>query len=163
MNKTQTFLALRNQGLSDEEIASAHHVKLSYVRWLLYQTTPEARAAQKAYRATDRRKETERRHRQTAKGRASKKRRDAAFHRRHRFRLKLAEKYRMTPGDWDRMIVTQAGRCDACSIPMLKPHVDHNHSTGAVRGLICSPCNVVAGFIENERAAKVQAYLQRYE
>jgi len=163
MNMTQTFLDLRNQGLSDDDIASRHRVPRWKVRFLLSQTTPEARAAQKAYRATDRRKETEQRHRKTAKGRESAKRRSAAFHRRHRFRLKLAERYQMTPGDWDRMLVTQAGRCDACSAPMLKPHVDHNHSTGAVRGLVCSPCNVVAGFIENGRVAKVQAYLQRYQ
>ena len=33
--------------------------------------------------------------------------------------------------------------------------VDHNHITGAVRGLLCQPCNVLVGYVEE--ADKLQA------
>ena len=46
-------------------------------------------------------------------------------------------------------LVAQHGRCAICSLPVKRPCLDHNHSTGAIRGTLCSGCNAVLGKIEN--------------
>lgn len=44
------------------------------------------------------------------------------------------------------------GLCKICKVPMSMTsrrkdscHVDHNHKTGLIRGLLCSMCNVAIG------------------
>jgi len=55
--------------------------------------------------------------------------------------------------DMVRLVLLQQGKCAVCNRPFsdetkgMKPHVDHNHETGKVRGLLCGPCNTVEGFI----------------
>ncbi len=44
-------------------------------------------------------------------------------------------------------------RCEICNeLPTTsrggRLHFDHDHKTGAFRGWICSPCNLIVGFIE---------------
>jgi hypothetical protein len=36
-----------------------------------------------------------------------------------------------------------------CKLPLLKPVLDHDHGTGAVRGVLHNGCNAVLGKIEN--------------
>jgi len=59
-------------------------------------------------------------------------------------RAVLKKKYGMTPGDYSQMWKKQKGRCVICKQPV-KLHVDHNHKTGKVRGLLCSNCNTALG------------------
>lgn len=47
----------------------------------------------------------------------------------------------MTLEDWWALLIAQSGRCAICCDPMTSPHVDHNHATEAVRGLLCDHCN----------------------
>ena len=42
----------------------------------------------------------------------------------------------------------QEGKCKICGINMNKPQVDHDHKTGAYRGLLCIPCNNGLGIYE---------------
>jgi hypothetical protein len=42
---------------------------------------------------------------------------------------------------FDHYVERQEGRCPICEWPLAKPVVDHDHRTGAVRGLLCGPCN----------------------
>lgn len=49
---------------------------------------------------------------------------------------------------------TQAGRCALCGMPLgsrapLDPVLDHDHETGAVRGVLHRGCNSLLGKIEN--------------
>ena len=48
----------------------------------------------------------------------------------------------------------QGGVCDLCRLPMSSPVavLDHNHSTGAVRGSLHRGCNSLLGKVENNAA-----------
>ena len=56
----------------------------------------------------------------------------------------LKTKYGLTPEDYDRMLEDQAGGCAICGKPPrpdISLHVDHDHETGRIRGLLCFTCN----------------------
>ncbi|PSM39982.1 recombination endonuclease VII [Streptomyces dioscori] len=53
-------------------------------------------------------------------------------------------KYGLTPAELDAMIAEQQGICCIClSAPA--GHVDHDHETGRVRGVLCFSCNAALG------------------
>lgn len=68
-------------------------------------------------------------------------------------RMSLRKLYGMTVGDYDEKLKAQQGRCAICGAD--EPNgpgkknghfmVDHDHKTGAIRGLLCSNCNVLLG------------------
>jgi hypothetical protein len=67
----------------------------------------------------------------------------------------LVRKYGVTLSDYDRMLAAQGGRCAICQCEESTQHncvfhVDHCHSTGAVRGLLCRGCNHVLGHIKDD-------------
>jgi len=73
---------------------------------------------------------------------------------------RLWAKYRLRPEDYDRMFIAQGGRCGICGDPFSSPtagHVDHDHATGVVRGLLCRPCNLALGFLRDNSASAVEA------
>lgn len=79
--------------------------------------------------------------------------------------MKLRIQYGMTSQEWDALHEAQGGRCAICRRPSLdgKPlRVDHDHKTGAVRGLLCSPCNTGLGQFQDEpkRLEKAAEYLR---
>lgn len=69
-------------------------------------------------------------------------------------RTQLLRRYGMTRADYDAMLAAQDGRCAICR--KVETHkdrrgnvtrlaIDHDHSTGAVRALLCHACNVALG------------------
>mgnify|MGYP001382640886 CR=1 FL=1 len=56
---------------------------------------------------------------------------------------RLWKKYRITPEQYDKMVRRQGGVCAICKrAPKTKPlEVDHDHSSGKVRGLLDWHCN----------------------
>lgn len=48
-----------------------------------------------------------------------------------------------------RKLVEQGGRCAICSLPVKRACLDHDHDSGAIRGVACSGCNSLLGKLEN--------------
>ena len=78
----------------------------------------------------------------------------------------LKRKYGITLEDYDRLLENQEGCCSICGTD--EPgggkgrfHVDHNHITGKVRGLLCNSCNTGLGRFKDspEVLLKAAAYL----
>jgi len=64
-------------------------------------------------------------------------------------RYKLKHFYNLTPEQYDSILERQNG-CKICRKKFDRYHVDHNHKTGEVRGLLCHSCNVAIGhFLED--------------
>ena len=49
--------------------------------------------------------------------------------------------YGLTPEQYQQLYDTQQGRCGICRTWKATLHVDHNHNSERVRGLLCGPCN----------------------
>jgi hypothetical protein len=66
---------------------------------------------------------------------------------------RLWDNYKLTAAQWVIIFEYQGGVCYACHQPEpvkgRRLSVDHDHSTGEVRGLLCSRCNPLLGKIEN--------------
>lgn len=83
----------------------------------------------------------------------------------HRYRTKQIErrlnrKYGLTSVEYDRMVAAQSGLCGICGVkPSTKLHIDHDHVTGLVRGLLCGGCNRMLGFAGDNPARLQSAIL----
>lgn len=82
----------------------------------------------------------------------------------------LTRTYDLSPGDWDELWQSQGEVCASCGdapLPDSKRrfHVDHNHTTGEVRGILCHGCNVALGLLKEdpERIRALAAYIESYQ
>lgn len=58
------------------------------------------------------------------------------------------------------LIVEQNGQCAICHIDInTSSPLDHDHVTGEIRAVLCTPCNLIVGQIENARIQAVQAVI----
>ncbi len=76
----------------------------------------------------------------------------------------LLTTYNLTEEQFDAMIKNQGGVCVICgSIPKIFA-VDHNHQTGAVRKLLCRPCNAGLGQFKEDPniLRKAATYLEEH-
>lgn len=61
----------------------------------------------------------------------------------------LNAKYGLTPEDFRRLLDAQRGACAICGRVMGEDlHVDHDHRTNTVRGLLCGSCNRGIGLLQ---------------
>ena len=80
--------------------------------------------------------------------------------------IALKARYGVSSGDVEAMLKAQGGCCAICSTQFGSgkqgPHVDHDHDTGAVRGLLCGPCNRGIGLLKDSSVTLLAAaaYLQ---
>ena len=75
----------------------------------------------------------------------------------------LVRKYGVTQLDYDRMLADQNGGCAICGKQQDRAlDVDHDHATGAVRGLLCTNCNRMIGHAgdDAERLEVAASYLR---
>ncbi|MGQ0520299.1 MAG: endonuclease VII domain-containing protein [Actinomycetota bacterium] len=76
----------------------------------------------------------------------------------------LKRKYGITPEDYDQLLAEQDGVCAICGRPPrtdIALHVDHDHTTGRIRGLLCFRCNNALGDFDDDhdRLAAALHYL----
>ncbi len=81
----------------------------------------------------------------------------------------LRRKYKVTHEWYVQKLAEQDGKCAICKRSDLSKGdnhfaVDHNHETGAVRGLLCTPCNSLVGAMERvpDCFMAIATYLARY-
>jgi hypothetical protein len=85
-----------------------------------------------------------------------------ACHNKRGARDYLKRVYGLTPDDVSKMIDAQAGVCSIC-LDAPAEHVDHDHVTGQVRGVLCFNCNVAIGQFKDDPwlLRRAIAYLER--
>lgn len=83
----------------------------------------------------------------------------------------LKSKYGISLPDYQKLLNSQGGCCAICNatkqdIKKSKHfYVDHNHTTGKVRGLLCYHCNIALGMLRDNitTALNLVEYLKKYE
>jgi hypothetical protein len=71
---------------------------------------------------------------------------------------KLRRLYGLTLEEQQAMVEDQGGKCAICATNAAT-HVDHNHKTGEVRGILCNGCNRGLGFFKDSRIRLLSAAL----
>lgn len=77
-------------------------------------------------------------------------------------------RYGITVEQYDAMLAAQNGVCAICfnatGEKKYRLSVDHDHTTGRVRGLLCGGCNVTLGHMKDDPQLLYQAmdYLRKY-
>lgn len=70
---------------------------------------------------------------------------------------KISKKYNVSIDDYNLMLTTQNGKCAICGSDSIGRkgakyfNIDHCHTTGKVRGLLCHNCNIILGKIKDSR------------
>lgn len=63
-----------------------------------------------------------------------------------RFRL-----YGITKQEYEVLLQNSGNRCGICAKPFkVTPHIDHDHTSGKVRGLLCGSCNRGIGYLQDD-------------
>lgn len=95
--------------------------------------------------------------------------RDMEKQRERYFERQLWTTYRMRPADYEALLEIQGGACAICKGPPVgngelrgRYSVEHNHSTGDIRGLLCSRCNTAIGLLgdDPERVRVAATYIE---
>jgi hypothetical protein len=71
------------------------------------------------------------------------------------FAKNLRKNYGLSVEDFEKMEAKQDGKCAVCLRPEFhktkkRLSVDHCHTTGQIRGLLCHRCNVVLGLVNED-------------
>ena len=90
----------------------------------------------------------------------------------HVRKYNLPTKYNITIEKYDSLLAEQLSKCAICELSLVdgsdkyndRPVVDHNHSTGEVRQLLCHKCNLALGNMNDssEYAYKLYQYLTKW-
>jgi hypothetical protein len=78
----------------------------------------------------------------------------------------LRSKFKITPEEYAEMLSAQGGACACCggvNENGMRLAVDHDHSTGMIRGLLCGTCNTGIGALGDgaDGVRRALAYLER--
>lgn len=85
-----------------------------------------------------------------------------AYNKKHYHRLRL-QRYKLLPEQYQAMLIAQNHGCKLCGKKAAGKRplaIDHNHSTGQVRGLLCYGCNRAIAILDTPSLLKfAMAYL----
>ena len=72
-----------------------------------------------------------------------------------------ARKYGLSEEHFRLLLISQDYECAICGKKDRNLVVDHNHTTGKVRGLLCNPCNTGIGMLQDsvEIIRRAEGYL----
>lgn len=66
-----------------------------------------------------------------------------------------AKQYGISPDDYDQLMSIQGNKCAICRKELDKPCIDHCHTHGQVRGVLCPQCNTGLGmFYDNPESLR---------
>lgn len=65
-------------------------------------------------------------------------------------------KWGLTPDQYDALLSAQDHKCPICGGSLLEinpkyRHIDHNHTTGEIRGVLCHSCNMGIGCLKDSQ------------
>jgi hypothetical protein len=72
--------------------------------------------------------------------------------------------YGITPEEFAQMLLDQEGVCAICGCPPKEGKalvIDHDHTTGKVRGALCIGCNTRVGYLESDLFDATLEYLSK--
>ena len=117
-----------------------------------YDNLPNVKARQATYNSSPKRKSSKAAYRKTDAGRLS-----SCWSR-------IKYRYGITKADYDVMFKAQGGCCAICgkeprdNTGNMRLVVDHCHTTGKIRGLLCKLCNCSIGFLNDDVNLVFKAY-----
>lgn len=83
----------------------------------------------------------------------------------HRKSRERQRKYGLTTEEYEALLERQCGQCSICHAEPVAGQddfaIDHDHTSGEVRGLLCMECNLLVGIIEKDlgRADRAMRYI----
>lgn len=74
----------------------------------------------------------------------------------------IKRRYGITPEQYEAMYADQRGTCAIRGVHADRLLIDHDHASGAVRGLLCKSCNFALGHLRDsaENAERAATYLR---
>jgi hypothetical protein len=140
-----------NDGLTKDQRHRLKNPEAYRAKKREYIKTPEERERRRLHQA--RWREKNRAHYNAWARENHRKNREKILKRTYGYYVK--HKYGLTAADY---VALSRGQGDCCAICKAKPmkrrlHIDHCHTTGKVRGLLCAGCNTKLGWYEVHHAA----------
>ena len=80
-----------------------------------------------------------------------------------RYKCQMKLKYKLEVEDIVKMYDNQRGCCAICKQSLISPdskelpHIDHDHTTGVVRGVLCATCNKGIGHLQDDADLCIRA------
>lgn len=86
----------------------------------------------------------------------NRKKPEVAARRRERERTQkywIKDRFGLTREQWESRLIAQEGLCACCfNLPNERGfYVDHDHTTGKIRGLVCQHCNTMLGMAQDDQ------------
>jgi len=66
--------------------------------------------------------------------------------------------------DYEQLLFSQQGLCCICNTQLENLNIDHCHTTGKIRGLLCKECNLALGLFKDNPTSlrKAALYIEEY-
>lgn len=78
--------------------------------------------------------------------------------------MNIKSKFIITMDQYHQLFKNQNNKCAICGDILKKAHIDHDHNTGEIRGILCSHCNVGLGYFKENKLILESAinYIHNY-
>lgn len=105
----------------------------------------------------------------TTKSNYAKVYKETTAYKKYQRNYRLKNTYGITLIQYEEMFNKQNGCCAICNVSeeklTIRLHIDHNHKTGKVRGLLCKKCNSAIGLFDDnlDLLNKAINYINEYK